>query len=52
MSDQDKINAIINAIQTDATLMSLIRLIITNNIVNIPGAQLTAMCDALGIVIT
>lgn len=49
MSDQDKINAIVDAIQADPNLLILLRMMITNNIGNAPSAQLTAMCQALGI---
>lgn len=49
MSDQDKINAIIQAIQTDSTLLALMKLMIANNIVNVPSLQLTNICNYLGI---
>lgn len=47
MSDADKITAIINAIQTDTTLLVLLRLLITNNIGNAPSPQLEAVMQAL-----
>lgn len=49
MSDSDKITAILTAIQTDATLLRLLRIMIANNIVNVPSAQLDSMMLALGL---
>lgn len=49
MSNQDMITAIINAIQTDANVIILMRTMITNNIVNVPTPNLQAICAALGI---
>lgn len=49
MSDQDKITAILDAIQSDANLFALLRLMIARNIVNVPSIQLDAMMQALGI---
>lgn len=40
MSDQDRVTAIINAIQTDANLIILIRALITNNLPNALTQQL------------
>lgn len=50
MSDADKITAILNAIQTDVNLMLLLRIMIANNIGNVPSANLDAMMHALGLV--
>lgn len=52
MTDQDKITAILNAIQDNNQLMLLLRTMISNNIVNVPSANLNAMCYVLGISIT
>lgn len=49
MSDQDKVTAILTAIQDNNQLMLLLRTMITNNINNVPSANLTAMCYLLGI---
>lgn len=43
------ITAILNAIQTEANLNTMLILMITNNIGNVSTAQLQAMCAALGI---
>lgn len=52
MTDQDKITAILNAIQDNNQLMLLLKTMIANNIVNVPSANLTAMCYILGIPVT
>lgn len=49
MTDAQKIQAILTAIQDTPTLLTLMRLMISNNIINVPSVQLTAMCTALGI---
>lgn len=49
MSDADKVTAIVAAIQTDATLVALLRLMVTNNLPNVPSAQLDAIMANLGI---
>lgn len=49
MTDQDKITAILNAIQTESQLILLLQTMIANNIVNVPSANLTVMCQILGI---
>lgn len=55
MTNQQMISAILSSIQDDAKLMTLLRLIIANNIRNIvpaddsPSPQLIAACQALGI---
>lgn len=49
MTDQQKIATIINAIQDDATLIKLLRLMVTNNIVNVPSFQLDMIMSALGL---
>lgn len=52
MTNTQMIAAVLNSIQTDANLMTLLRLMVANNIVNVNTAQLQAMCNALGIVTT
>lgn len=49
MTDQDRINSILAAIQADAQLMLLLRTMITNNIVNVPTSNLIAMQMVLGL---
>lgn len=55
MSNQDMITAILNAIQTDANLLILMRLQVSRNIYNLvpldgsTSPQLVAACQALGI---
>lgn len=49
MSDQDRVTAIINAIQTDETLLSVLRILVSNNLPNTSSDQLQALCLALGI---
>lgn len=49
MTNQQMITAILNAIQTEANLNTMLILMITNNIGNVSTAQLQAMCAALGI---
>lgn len=49
MTDMQKIQAILAAIQTDSQLMLLLRTMITNNIVNVPSANLDAMMIVLGL---
>lgn len=49
MTDQDKITAILNAIQNDTVLMSFMRLMVTNNLSNVSSDQLDAMMHALGL---
>lgn len=49
MSDQDKIAAILSAIQDPSKLMLLMRAIIANNIGNVSTEQLTNLCNLLGI---
>lgn len=52
MTDQDMQTAIIQAIQTDSTLIALMRVAVANNIPNLDTAHLTAMMNALNIPIT
>lgn len=49
MTDAQKIQAILTAIQTDSQLFLLLRTMITNNIGNVPSANLDAMMQVLGI---
>lgn len=49
MTDQQKIAAILQAIQTDANLFTVLRIGIANNIGNVSTAQLDYICQALGI---
>lgn len=49
MTDQQKIQAILQAIQTESQLVLLLQTMIANNIGNVPSAQLQAMCQVLGI---
>lgn len=49
MTDTQKIQAILTAIQTDSQLMLLLRTMIANNIVNVPSANLDAMMAVLGL---
>lgn len=49
MSDADKVTAILNSIQADATLLVLLRALISKNVPNVPSAQLDAICMVLGI---
>lgn len=55
MTNQQMIQAIIQSIQTDTNLLILIRVLVSNNIVNVVPAdgslspQLLAACQALGI---
>lgn len=49
MTDQDRINSIIAAIQTDSTLIAVLRILVTNNIVNVPTDKLIALQTALGL---
>lgn len=47
MSDQDKIAAIINYISSDENLLVLMRLLISNNLPNIPSPQLEMIMQTL-----
>lgn len=49
MTDQQKIQAILQAIQTDSNLFTVMRAGIANNIGNLDTAHLDALCQALGI---
>lgn len=49
MSDQDKINAIIAAIQDDTKLMEILKLIIAANLPNVPSDRLSMLYNALGL---
>lgn len=55
MTNEQMIAAIISAIQTDANLITLMRLMLSNNISNVvppddsPSPQLLAACHVLGI---
>lgn len=49
MTDQQKITAILQAIQTDSNLLKLLRLSVTNNLSNVPSAQLDIIMQALGL---
>lgn len=49
MSDQDKITAILNAIQNDQTLVILLRALIANNLPQVSTQQLDAIMYALGL---
>lgn len=49
MDQQDMITAIINAIQTDANLIILMRGAVTNNIGNVSITQLQSIMTALGL---
>lgn len=49
MTDQDKIAAILLAIQNDVNLLKLLRISVTNNITDIPSIQLDVIMNALGI---
>lgn len=49
MTQQDKINSILAAIQTDANIIILIRALVTNNLPIVSDAQLNAMLAALGL---
>lgn len=49
MSDQDKINAILTSIQDNGQLMILLRALITNNLPNVPSAQLDVIMHVLGL---
>lgn len=50
MTNAQMVTAITNSIQTDANLIILIRLLLTNNLPNGSTIQLQAACAALGIV--
>lgn len=47
MSDQEKVALIIQAIQNDAKLLALLKLIVAQNIVNVQSAQLDVIISAL-----
>lgn len=49
MTDQDRINSILAAIASDATLLTLMRALIAKNIGNVPSDNLVAMQIALGL---
>lgn len=49
MSDTDMLTAIINAIQTDANLITLIRYSVTNGLQIQPTAKLQAIMSVLGL---
>lgn len=49
MSDQDKITAILAAIQDDQNLIMLIRALVTNNLPIVSSMQLHAMMVVLGL---
>lgn len=49
MTDQDRINAIITAIQTDANIILLLRQGITNQLPNMQSPQLHMICVLFGI---
>lgn len=52
MSDQDMITAILNYIQEDENLLSVIRLSATRNIPNLTTDQLTMIVNTLNIPVT
>lgn len=45
---QNQLTYIINQIQTDANLVALLRIAVTNNIGNVSDTQLQALYTALG----
>lgn len=49
MSDQDRITAILQAVQDDAKLIALLRISVNNNLPNVPSAQLRLIMSLLGI---
>lgn len=49
MTNQQMIAAILSSIQTQSNLVLLLQAMIANNIVNVPTANLQAMCTVLGI---
>ena len=48
MTREEKIAAIISAIQDDAKLIKVLRIAVSNNIINVEDAKLDAILAALG----
>lgn len=49
MTQQQMIAAILQSIQTESNLVLLLQTMISNNIGNVPMANLQSMCTVLGI---
>lgn len=49
MTDQERVIAIIQAIQDQNTLLLVLKALITNNLPNASSEQLTNICTLLGI---
>jgi hypothetical protein len=47
MTREEKLNCVINIIQTDAKLIQLLKLVVANNLPNIPDDKLDQLLSAL-----